>query len=793
MSTVRILGWGAALGAVLTVACGLLTVACGLMTVACAPARTSSSEGGGAALLTNLLRTPAIDVVVPAGVLEERCALRAAQVARPGEPPLRVVTQPDQCLRDHARVVIGTMAEAHVRHLAARLGVAPAAPQGFQYQGLVLDRASDALIATFEDPERPGLPVTLFLGNEPASLARDLGAALWGWKPALCVWREGELALQVPLQPDGRCIESRLVKRNARRIALRQEQLPLPDNAHGFRGTRAARVSEARARDYCARAAAALRRAAAWAAPEADADPLAEFAPVLELVLHADAESLAEWSGAGGFAHWNAHTRTAHVLLAPGAPDDGGAVLARAWVERRLGAPVEAWVAEAAGVAAAQQYLGADLLAWQGRMARGGRTFALAELCSARADLDHSPHVVAPLRALCFALLGERRGAGGLRALWSGTETLVPDAELQRAFDERLTTLLRTLPASPARQLPAAPLVGLDVAPPRGAQPGYGGARLVSSLAAARDVGATALSFSARLSVRAAPPARAGPGPERRFETQGGDAALFAALGAAREAGCATLLGAQVLSSDSGTWSGTWVRGSEREWRAHFAQQARCVEHFAALAELAGVDVLSVGSGLFETTRLRLVGPRSNPDEPAWKRAGWTEVLLAARGVYDGALTYCAGSAEELAEVGFWGELDCVALEPRVAPRSHASARGEREQVFLEDFAASLQSAVAGARAADKPLLLLGVSVPEPDPSTAGAVERQRRARLCAVLEREAAAAPGVLQGVFLGRWSSDLDDTGFGSRDHRLDAQRDGALLRTTLAELATLIQRRR
>src|SRR5690349_13947726 len=86
-----------------------------LVAAACARRERVTEDGGGAALMLNALQAPAIDVIVPAGPAEERCALLASIGARaksaddalPREPRLFVYTSPEESRADHARVVVG--------------------------------------------------------------------------------------------------------------------------------------------------------------------------------------------------------------------------------------------------------------------------------------------------------------------------------------------------------------------------------------------------------------------------------------------------------------------------------------------------------------------------------------------------------------------------------------------------------------------------------------------------------------------------------------------------------------
>lgn len=744
-----------------------------------------------------MLAAPAIDVLASNGTIEERAAELASVAPRAGLPPLRVVTRAAECAPDHPRVVVGACGEAHVAALCAALGVTSTGPARFSYAGQLYERADDTLIATFADPERPGLPVTLFLGNDFTRLVLDLEDPLWGWRPNVRVLRAGELVFAAPLTLAGELVAERADRRAARRLELRRSYVPLTESAAPFTGFRARDVSEERARAYVAEASGAARRAASWAAPGSDVTGI-------ELVLHAYVEDQRDWTGAVGFARWNAHNASVHALLAGGAPDDGGAAVARGIVERALGRPVEEWIAEGAGIAFARVYLGRELAGWQSWLAAADLVLPARELVDARAAERISPHVLAPQRAALVQLLLDTRGAGVVRELWSGTQRLVVDDELESALRARFAELAARGSAAHAtalekrRKTALAPFAGLGLAEPAFARDdGYGTRSVVESLAAARAAGASGISVTSFLANAPDPAPFAGPGAEARFDAREGDAALVATLARARASGLATVLLPHFLSAEGGTFVGTWLRSGEADWRAYFEDYRRFAAHYAALAELGGADVLSLGGGLLETTRFTVEGRRGDVNEIEWKRAGWSRVVAAARGEYTGVLTFTAGSAEEAQKIGFWDDLDAVAIEPRVVPRTlRGRPAADVETAFAVELESTWATGLMTARAHGKRLYVVGASfpgAPEPDGARAGpgsAVEDLRVDafdRLGAFAQRD----PKDVGGVLLGRWSTSRSDLGAGARDHLLAGEHGFAAARAALARLGPALER--
>ena len=100
------------------------------------------------------------------------------------------------------RVVVGTPESEGVKALLPHLGVEPV-PGGFRFLAREFDWSTDVLVAVVEDPQQPGLPVTLVAGV-PATLLPVAGRLAPGYRASLMVLRGGSITLEVRLSPDGR-------------------------------------------------------------------------------------------------------------------------------------------------------------------------------------------------------------------------------------------------------------------------------------------------------------------------------------------------------------------------------------------------------------------------------------------------------------------------------------------------------------------------------------------------------------------------------------------------------------
>jgi len=251
---------------------------------------------------------------------------------------------------------------------------------------------------------------------------------------------------------------------------------------------------------------------------------------------------------------------------------------------------------------------------------------------------------------------------------------------------------------------------------------GLDSAESIQALSAARAIGADAFLVASHAVDRPGAQAHFRDAARNVLAPREGDVRIASVLLDASSRGMQTVLSANLLSGDGGTWSGTWTRGNERGWNEFFERYERFVEHNAALAELSGAAVLSIGTGLMDVTSTNEFGRRPNPNEAAWKLAGWTRVIHAARRAYDGCLTYTAGSILEVDLVPFYADLDFVAAE--MSPTLDLDDASDGIDARTEITRANEQLLVAleaKARATGKRILLTEVCF---SPALEGAARR---------------------------------------------------------------------
>jgi len=114
----------------------------------------------------------------------------------------------------------------------------------------------------------------------------------------------------------------------------------------------------------------------------------------------------------------------------------------------------------------------------------------------------------------------------------------------------------------------------------------------------------------------------------------------------ANQQGMATMLKPQIWFR--GSWPGDVKMKSEEDWDSFFKYYNDWIIHYALLAEIHEIDMLSVGVEFVKATL-------SHEDE-------WRQIIRNVRKVYQGQLTYSANWGDEFEKVGFWDELDFIGL-----------------------------------------------------------------------------------------------------------------------------------
>jgi hypothetical protein len=203
------------------------------------------------------------------------------------------------------------------------------------------------------------------------------------------------------------------------------------------------------------------------------------------------------------------------------------------------------------------------------------------------------------------------------------------------------------------------------------------------------------------------------------------------------------------------------------------------LEHGGLLAELMGVELLSLGVELQNATRtISEEGAGLSQELFAAKRDGWSESIRFARAVFSGGLTYGALWRQELEEIEFWSELDFVGLAyyPRLG-----TPLGERpsDRAIQGSMTKVLREFAMKGEALGLPVLLLEVGFPSSsrawwDTSLGqGELDLEEQERLytsfAGALERVRAETDRI-RGTYLWRW--EIEPGSSGARDRGFSPQ---------------------
>ncbi|HUR26556.1 MAG TPA: hypothetical protein VM509_00100 [Planctomycetota bacterium] len=592
------------------------------------------------------------------------------------------------------RIWIGNAAFPGAEEALARLGVG-GDEHGFRFEGQDFAGPRDGLIATVPDPERHAAILEVVLANDPAALL----ACVRDWTPT------ARLGLQ--LFQGGRVRAERAVDATGAVGAGGSVDVALVTSKLAREDQRGERVDF----DWTATEAYDAESDAEWlasldAAAKCVRERLGSITPFdapgrLAVRILPTPEDLARSCRARG----DAHTRTLELaeeltlVHVAGSPDNGAFELARALALANAGAPRARWLADGLAAASAKSWFARPSASWLAHLWTGELVPGVEQLV--RDDGALSPHVTGPLRGALLEACEELHGPGFAARAWhvEPQEQELPSDEAFRAFLTRTigselenarTTRVQRREASIARseRRGACLLPAISETDPFAG--GFGSADCDASLQQLQKLGASAVALCWCAALEPSEPRFFGAGPAAW--TQADDAALYFTISSARRANLAVTLAPQLVAAENGGWAGQVMLTTRRSRRALFAAWRASSTHVGLLAELAGADVLSLGSDAPDTavTRQGERNRRSVEDLDAL-RTDWSFLIAAARGAFSGGLTYAARWDGEAQGIEFWKELDFVGQNVFVpfgeAPRTGSPTANEYAQRIVAAFA----------------------------------------------------------------------------------------------------------
>jgi hypothetical protein len=652
------------------------------------------------------------------------------------------------------RIVLGRPADPAIAALLRELG-GEVLENDLRLGPLARLGPNDLLHLCVADPERPGLPLQLYLAQDFERLLDGVEDLTPGARPGATVVTPRQPALR--FDP------------GAGAGPTREPAAAFDFAAGGAHFALLARpgVDPKLLERYAGGTRGSLRQIAEWTG----ATPRGR----LELLAVDSVEDLRRLGGSCDLVAADGSRSRRIALLARGMPDDHGAAAARWAAAQSLGARGNWWL-DGSAVDAAGWWWGRRLEAWGGHLVRAGLVPEV-DVIVADASVDRlSQHILAPARALLSRYLRVVDGTRWLR-LWRGEESLLIDDELRRGFEVWLAGPDLALGAGEREELwrkRRAELVAgpyqNGVAIDSNGRPGGGfdGAGLAESLQAACALGADALSLTSYFTEVAPPRAIfGGRVPPGRTALEG-DAALAQACAMARRAGARRLLLQPHLLLSESAGHSAWLRRTTPEhWREFFDELEPMLVHYALLAELCDVDLLCLG------TALTSANSKEGLDAPtkAFHDQGWATAIDLARAAYGGCLTYAASVPGEAQGFPHWERLDFigVSLFPRFGSLREAplatNVLRRRWQTLLETLDALSQRHARPALIVEMGLRSTALCGTETSVAT-GRADLDEQVRVWGAFAGALAdqrSAGGTLAGLYLWKWSVERGGAGAG------------------------------
>lgn len=632
----------------------------GIMMLATIAAPVSMGSGDRWQLYTGLFGATEIELCLPAGDPSPAVAEAVAKLEGRGEFKLQLTRAGEAPPAGRAklpRIVLGEHSTPGMQPILEALEIEAIEPAGFLFGGTNYIQERDVLVACLEDPERPGLPLTVYLGVEAETAQAFLGDLELTSNPGFVAYRGGHPMVQGELERSGVIIKE-TVQAQWGRWQMREREVQRGQQ-RGFMLRVHPGVSQASIDAYLEQAVGARSNVRQWTGQTSKVE-LHLFATPLDKQL---------FTGSIEISSVNPVRPWAQVLLADGIPTDGGASVALALARVSLGREADAWLRDGASHAAANQYYDRSLATWIARLGAAQLWLSAAELLDPAASNKHSPHVLAPQRGLLFQTLTRQRGAEWMRGLWQGSKSLSPgDPELEAQWRKALEQAQsqradRLEPVRRREFLASGAFAGADLVKQAGGlQSGLLNDEVDLACRQLKQLGANAVALSTYAYLDSEPPAL--PSLARRRSSDPDVAFLWAAA-AARRSGLKLASQARILTSPSGGLAGMAPWHKPEDWIRFHEGFRTWVAHYALLAELCRADLFALGSELLHSTQWEAEPDRVYVDYQLLedKRRLFEEEVATARGAFSGALTYVAlmgPHGKEAERFQLWSSFDLL-------------------------------------------------------------------------------------------------------------------------------------
>ena len=238
------------------------------------------------------------------------------------------------------------------------------------------------------------------------------------------------------------------------------------------------------------------------------------------------------------------------------------------------------------------------------------------------------------------------------------------------------------------------------------------------------------------------------------------DAHITHAIREARELGLKVLLKPHILLRRPGAheWRGTIGMDTEEHWQSWFADYAKFILHYAALAEREQVALFCVGVELSRTAIER--------------EADWRRLIAQVRERYSGPIVYAANWWGEYDRIAFWDAVDYIGINAFFPLSDHPNPSLSELRSATE--AVADQIAVV-QRLADKPVIFTEVGFKSISGTSVRPWEWPRPIEPAVNLDEQSRCYQAILEtfcnrpwfyGMYWWKWYSDLGRGGIGDGD---------------------------
>jgi hypothetical protein len=367
-------------------------------------------------------------------------------------------------------------------------------------------------------------------------------------------------------------------------------------------------------------------------------------------------EEKADATGNERWGHLEPATEVVHAAITPEVRGDRMGLEAPLLFRRALGNPRLAVLEIGLASFYSSGWGGTGFEYWAARLHAGGMVPPLAAILSPEWSAQTSPLIVQPVAGALVAYLLNRWSRTGFMdryASWSPSDEEV--AGLEAGWSYYLDGLLRRhgvaiesdIATRRARRS-AGPheLRGVNFAHEGYRRfDGYLSDRSDQSLGRLRELGANAVAIVPYTFM----PDPERPTPLRRPLRRGSetDEAVTRAIRSAQAEGLTVLLKPHVWLQ--GSWPGEISMRSRGDWDEFFDSYEAWILHYALMAEMHDVALLSVGVELSLATRGR--------------EQRWEEMVRRIRSIYSGSLVYAANWGEEFEGLEFWDVFDYLGID----------------------------------------------------------------------------------------------------------------------------------